>query len=261
MARLRTQDWEGAGHPPSAWGWLDWLLAALPWLFLAALVALVARALLRGARFRALDVFDEEARARVRAALAAAEARTSGEIVPVILERSDRHPAAEWIAALGVSLGGTGLLAGVLPWERPALLVGAQLALGALGFALARLLPDFKRWFVRAARATEMCEEQALQEFHRHELQTTAGRNGVLLFVSLFEQRVIVLADEGIASEVEPEVWVEADRAILAGVARGDLAGGLILAIERVGDVLAEHAPGHGADENELPDHLVVRRE
>jgi putative membrane protein len=148
-----------------------------------------------------------------------------------------------------------------LPWEHPFLLLCCQLGLGGMGFLAARLLPDFKRTFVSDRRAQETAEEQAAQEFFGLGLYRTEGRSGILLFVSLFERRVIVLADVGIHEKVGETPWVETDRAILEGVRRGALADGLVEGIGRCADVLAEHFPWQEGDRNEIPDRVVVRRE
>jgi putative membrane protein len=254
------QGWNAGGHVlPGTW---HELFARLGVLVLFALyVFLIVRALRRGRWYRAQGVLSAEDLRSVHAELVAAEKRTLGEILLVVLERSDRHPGACWTAALASVLLGSGLLSGYLPWGQPVWILGAQLALGGLGFALARLLPDFQRLFVGAARAQELAEEQAFQEFHRHGLSATEARTGVLLFVSLLERRAIVLADEGIAAQVEPERWTETDDAILSGIRQGKLRDGLIAGIRSAGALLARHFPVQGGDRNEVPDRVIVRAE
>lgn len=232
-----------------------------PWLLALVAVVVILRALARRERYRALSVLGEPERARVHEAVRQAELRTVGEVVPVVLERSDPHPGAAWVAALSSLVLGSTLLVPVLPWDRPLWLLGAQLGLGALGFALARALPDVARLFIPRRRAAAVCEEQALLEFHRLGLQKTQEATGVLVFVSLLERHVVVLGDEGIDAVVEPETWEGVTRAALDGVASGDLAGGLVAAVEACGRVLAEHFPWTDGDRNELPDRLEVRRE
>ena len=84
----------------------------------------------------------------------------------------------------------------------------------------------------------------------------------MLLFVSLFEHRVVVLADRGIDAHVGPEAWGAVDRAILAGLRRGSLREGLVEGIRLAGELLARHVPAPAErDPNELPDRLVVRRD
>jgi putative membrane protein len=260
VARTLPQGWNAGGHElPGTW---HELLARLGVLVLFALyVYLIMRALRRRRWYRARGVLSAEDLRSVHAELEAAEKRTVGEILPVVLERSDRHPGACWLAALASALLGSALLSGYLPWGEPAWVLGAQLALGALGFALARLLPDFQRLFVGEARARELAEEQAVQEFHRHGLAATEARTGVLLFVSLLERRAIVLADEGIAARVEPERWTETDDAILSGIRRSSLRDGLIAGIRSAGALLAQHFPVQGGDRNEVPDRVIVREE
>jgi putative membrane protein len=84
----------------------------------------------------------------------------------------------------------------------------------------------------------------------------------VLLFVSLFEHRAVVLADRGIDAHVGPRAWDAVDRAIIAGLRRGSLREGLVDGIRSAGELLARHVPAPAErDPNELPDRLVVRRE
>jgi putative membrane protein len=252
--------WGAGGHalPFDPWTLAGRIGAAV---FVLVLVWIVVRALVQHARYRAVGTLNAADVDAVRAALARAEKRTVGEILPVVVERSDPHPGAEWLAALSFLLAGSSLLMAWLPWRQPAALLLAQLAIGALGFGLARALPGLKRLFLDETRATAVAEEQALQEFYRHGLHRTQAATGVLLFVSLFERRAIVLADEGIDRRVAADFWAETDRAVLDGIRRGSLRDGLIAGIERVGERLAEQFPWGEGDRDEIPDRVVVRRE
>lgn len=252
--------WSAAGHETQL-TLLSLLGIAGPLAFAALLGWLLVRALLRGKRYRVVGAFGETDRAAVHAALAEAERKTVGEILPVVLERSDPHPGADWLAALAFLVAGSSLLGVWLPWSEPALVLAAQLGLAGAGFGLARALPDFKRFFVFEDRATEVAEEQAFQEFYRAGLHRTAGATGVLVFVSLLERRVVVLADEGIATAVDAGFWEDVDRDILDGIVAASLRQGLIAGIRRAGAALAERFPWREGDRNEVPDRIIVRRE
>jgi len=222
---------------------------------------LLIRGLAQSGRYRATDVLGTAEREELAAEIATAEERTAGEIVVVVLERSDRHPGAEWMAATLTLLCGSVLLAGWLPWEQPALFFFCQLALGAVGFVAARFIPGFKRAFVTEARADEMAREQALQEFYAHGLHRTQDATGVLLFVSLLERRVIVLGDVGIDEKLDATHWEATDTAVLEGIRSGSLKDGLAAGIRRTADVLAEHFPRKAGDRDEVPNHVIVRAE
>jgi len=254
------QSWESFGHGAATPWWVLVLhivgvLVGLLFLFM------VARGIARHRRYRAVNALDAAALQAIHEEIRAAERRTVGEIVPVVLERSDAHPQAGAIAALLAMLIGSGALAADLPWDHPPLLLLCQLGFGAIGFLAARSLPDFRRSFVSEARATEMAFEQAFQEFYKLGLHRTEEQTGVLIFVSLFERRVVVLGDEGIDAKIDAKSWEGVDDAILTGLRADSLSDGLCAGIRGAADILAEHFPWTEGDRNELPDRVVVRRE
>ena len=253
-------EWSAVGDQAGAGIW--YLVAvALPTLFVALLAFFVLRALIRRGRYRAVTVLDDDDHRAVHQALGEAERKTVGEILPVVVERSDPHPGAEWLAALSFVILGSSALLAWMPWRNPLAVLGAQVVLGALGFGLARWLPDLKRLFVFENRATEVAEEQAFQEFYANGLHRTEAATGVLLFVSLLEHRVVILADEGIDAKVEAEFWADTDDAILDGIRAGSLRNGLVAGIHRAGNLLSEQFPWREGDRNEIPDRLIVRRQ
>jgi putative membrane protein len=259
VAALQTEPeggWTGEGV-----AWWQSFAGLGPWLLLAVVLVVLVRAFLRRDRYRAVDVLDDAAMDRVHEAIRQAELHTVGEVVPVVVERSDPHPGAAWVAAFWGLLVGSTLLVGVLPWNQPMLLLACQLGLGALGFGVARALPDVSRLFISERRATEVCEEQAMVEFHRLGLRDTEAATGVLVFVSLFEHRVVVLGDTGIDAVLDEQHWVAVTEAALAGIVAGDLGRGLSDAVEACGAALSGHFPWADGDRNELPDRLIVRRQ
>jgi putative membrane protein len=247
--------WDAGAHP-----YLYLVAQYGPWVFLALAVGLVLRAIARSRRYRAVAVLGAGAQEALRKEIRDAESRTVGEIVPVVLERSDRYPGAVWLAALCTMLLGSALLERHLPWSEPHWLLLCQLGLGAFGFLLASLLPDLQRLFVTEARASEMASEQAIQEFHLLGLSETRERTGVLIFVSLFEHRVVVLGDAGIHAKVGNAHWKRTSDAVLDGIRRGSPADGLGAGVRACGEVLAEHFPRTPGDRNEIVDRLIVRK-
>jgi len=255
-----TSDWEatGAQAANAVWHWIGILGPAV---FTALLAFFILRAIARHARFKAVGVLSDDDRRLVREAIAAAEKKTVGEILPVVVERSDPHPGASWLAAIFCLLVGTSLLAPWMPWDHPVYLILTQFVVGAAGFALARLLPGFKRLFIPEDRATAVAMEQAFQEFFGNGLHKTEAATGVLLFVSLLERRAIILSDEGIDSKVTPDFWAGVSDLILQGIRQGSLRDGLISGVRQIGDRLSEHFPWQEGDRNEIPDRVIVRRE
>ncbi len=256
---METQILEPSWTAAHAVPWFDVAAETIGWLVLGALVLLALDAIVRRNRYRAVGVLSESDRTMLRDEIAKVERASTGELAVVVLERSDDHPQATWIAALCTAIGGALAVVPHLAVEHPSALLALLFIFGAIGFVAARTLPGLRRYFVSHARAHEMAEEQALQEFARLGMHRTSGRTGVLILVSLFERCVIVLGDDGIHAKVTDEHWLAVNRAILDGVRERTLADGLRAGIQKAGGVLAEHFPRSGDDVNELPDHLIVR--
>lgn len=254
---VALDDWTAAGHRAA---FVDSLALVFGLLALALLGALLVRAAVRHGRYRAVGVLSESDRRALRERIADAERKTTGEIAVVVLERSDDHPQAAWLATLACVLAAAVLIAGTTSAAHPSYVLVLLFAAGGVGWLLSHALPDFRRSFVSDARAEEMAEEQALQEFANLGMHRTEGRTGVLILVSLFERAVIVLGDDGIHAKVGAEHWLRTDAAIIAGIRERSLAAGLHAGIESVAAVLAEKCPRAEVDTNELPDHLVVRK-
>jgi putative membrane protein len=253
------QIWTAAHAKEGGWLFVLGQVAAL--LLLALLATILLRAFLRRKRYRAVQALDPAARQELIREIAAVERRTVGEVVIVVLERSDRHPGANLSAGLAMLLVGLALLFEYLPWSRAPYLLLSQALLFLLGFLLARLLPDFRRLFLSERRASEVAREQAFQEFYAAGLYKTRERTGVLLFVSLFEHRALVLGDEGIDAVVDARHWESSCDAILDGARTGDLAGGFKRGLALTSAVLAERFPWTPGDRDEVQDRVVVRQE
>ena len=212
---------------------------------------------------------------RVIAAVGAAEARTSGEIVTVLAERSDGYSdvALAWataaaflaLAALAIApefyMGGVERLSGgwITEWTPRELfeLAAVVASLKFLGMLLLQLWPPLKFFLVPGPIRTARVHERAVSAFRIGAERRTHGRTGILIYLSMREHRAEILADAAIASKVSPDVWGEAMAALLADVKAGRLADGMIAAIDRVGVVLAEHFPAGSENANELPDRLI----
>ncbi len=199
---------------------------------------------------------DEEA---IRAAVAAAEERSAGEVVPWIVEACDPYPEAAWRgvalgALLGMALGlGVHLLSDV--WATGLLwLALPTLAGGAAGLALGQL-PAAKRLLVDEDVVAHRVRLAAEAAFVRGEVFATRQRTGILVFLALFERRVVVLGDSGINAHVEPQEWQAIADEIVAGVRRSRPAAALAAGIEACGHLLADRGvPLSEEDVNELPD-------
>ena len=204
-------------------------------------------------------LLDADARGHLAEAVRAAERRTRGEIVLVVVRACDEYGSAGW--RLGVALAvaaycGLHAFAEPLPWWAYLL---AQVAALLLGHGLGRIDP-LRRLLLGQRLAAERVHERARRAFLENGLTRTQGRTGILLFVALLERRVVVLADEGIHRVLDPgESWEQVVALAADGLRRGRAVEGLAAAIHRCGEILAHHCPvSPERNTDELPNAVVL---
>lgn len=203
------------------------------------------------------EFFTPEEQKKIEAAVTAAESKTSGEIVPMVVDESYEYPHAELIGS-GTLAMATGLL---VSWAVGGESIWWFLPVFLLGFfvfqQLIRRFPDFKRKLIRPEELTAEVKEKALVSFLEQGLHETRDRTGILILISLFEHRVQVLADSGINAKVPEKTWDEIVAMITGGLKSGQACSATCLAIERCGELLQEHFPRKQDDTDELPNLIT----
>ena len=213
--------------------------------------------------------------ALVSAAVAEAEAHTSGEIVTIVARRSDSYhdvglswAAAAVFIALALMAAFPAQLRAflsmlLLDWEHE--LADWKLLTGLLGLLILKFLivryllaiMPLRMLVTPKATKARRVRRRAILLFRTAAEARTRGRTGVLLYISLNEHRAELVADRAINEKVSPDAWGDA-MATLVDALRQDRAGeGLAAAVTQVGAVLALHFPRATDDINELPDRLI----
>lgn len=220
------------------------------------------------------EMFSEDDRKRINAAVAAAEKKTAAEIVPVVAGSSGRYDRAEDICGLWLGLmlmvavwillpspvrepgswGGLDLI-----WY-PVCLIAAVVVGFVGGVVLANLVPPFRRIFTPAQQMRDEVSLRSRQTFFDHRVHHTAGSGGVLLYVSLFEHQASVVADQKVVDILGQERIDELCRNFTARFKNSEasIVDALCETAGEIGDLLAEPYPAAADDVNELPDALVT---
>lgn len=201
--------------------------------------------------------FSSDDKARITAAIHAAEKNTSGEFVAVVARASDHYAFLPllWSAILALLFPGACYLGGLsLRWvhiyqlQLLLFIVLAVLLLSVPGLHL-KLVP--RR--VQHARASRLARAQ----FYEQGVQLTLHHSGVLFFVSLAERYVEIVADKGIHEKLGEAHWKGIIDKFVTQVSQGQVVDGFIDAIGACGAAMAEHYPPDPADTVELSDGLI----
>jgi len=203
---------------------------------------------------------------RISAAVHDAERRTSGEIVPYVVEQCDDYEFAEWRGGALLALLTAIVLMFLhsytaiwLPIDLAGKLLAVLIAFGA-GMLLVKYVQSLKRILAGSAVIERRLQQRASEAFVAEEVFLTRDRTGILLFLSLLERRVLVLGDSGINQKVKPEEWQDVVATVVSGIHGGSPVDGLVDAIQKCGALLERRGVGVRPDDrDELSDSLRIK--
>jgi putative membrane protein len=212
---------------------------------------------------------------RVSAAVRAAEMCTSGEIVTIAAQRSDHYldVVLAWgLLAIFLVLATLAAYPPSIVERLHGMALGWQAHLSHTEVLVALILLlavkfGFASWVVslwpvrmaltpRRVKA-KRARARAIDYFRVGAEWRTVGRTAVLIYVSLAEHQVEIVADAAIHSKVAPEAWGHIAVALVDALKDGRPGDGLVAAVEQSGELLARHFPPAGGNPNELPDRLI----
>jgi len=213
--------------------------------------------------------FTDEDLGRIKAAVKEAEKKISGEIVPVIVERSGVYTIANYKASV---ICGVFFFVLMIILDRyiiedathtlyydPLFIFGVVVIGGALGALVPSLSAPVKRWLVSRPYMDDCCRQSAENAFLEEEIFNTRHRTGIMIFISFFEHEVIVMADRGISKVVEQEEWDKIVAELVTHIRSGRVVAGMEAAIRRCGEILLEKGFDKSDDDiNELRDDLRI---
>jgi len=206
---------------------------------------------------------------RIKNAVKQAEDSISGEIVPVIVERSGHYSLANYRSSL-IAASLTFLMMIVLDryiitdaantlYYDPLFIFIVVILGGLIGAALPNFIPVLKRVLVSQRHFDYATRQRAENAFLEEEVFNTRYRTGIMLFISFFEHEVIVMADRGISKVVDQKQWDKIVSEMVNQIRAGKIVDGLEGAIKRCGEILLEKGFKKTEDDvNELGDDLRI---
>lgn len=209
--------------------------------------------------------FSDADLSRIKVAVKEAEAKISGEIVPVIVAKSGHYTIANYKGSL--MLAALTFLAIVfIDRYAPSLAVYDPLLIfclvtvgGILGAALPNFSNALKRWLLSQEHMDHATRQRAENAFLEEEVFNTRHRTGIMIFISFFEHEVIVMADRGISKVVEQRDWDNVVRLLIEKIKNDQVVEGVEAAIKRCSEILLEKGFHKTSDDvNELRDDLRI---
>lgn len=220
------------------------------------------------------EKFSDSDLQRIKDAVSRAESKISGEIVPVIVERSGRYGITNYKGALvGSSFAfiivilvdryffteaSNSVFNNTLFYDPVFIFIFVVLG-GLTGALVPSLIEVTKRLLISQHSLDSATRQRAESAFLEEQIFNTRQRTGIMIFISFFERKVMVVADKGISKVVDQKQWDSIVSDMITNIRNGRIVEGLENAILKCGEILLEKGFVKTEDDiNELRDDLRI---
>jgi putative membrane protein len=188
------------------------------------------------------------------------EAKTSADIVVTVEPRSGSYRDVDFVfGAVAALIGLAAALYDPARHPEPLILLDV-IVLFALGAWISSAWPAVRRVLSSKRRREAQVRAAASSAFYDEHVGSTRSRTGLLIYLSLLERQLIVLADQGITNVVPATAW----NACVVDLRRlgeaPDPPTAMLDGIRELGDLLAAALPATPGHEHELPNRPRVGR-
>jgi putative membrane protein len=225
-------------------------------------------------------MLSEQDRTRISAAITDAETKTSGEIFCVLAKDVSRYREVPliWAAIAGFAVPPLLVMLGLhrlalasifTSWTDDSARAMEGLILRALSafelgqagifllVAVIVALPAVRRVMTPGMLKSYRVRQAARRHFVAVGARLTDAEPHILIFASLGDRRVELVAHDNIHKAVGEGPWNESVAAVVNGMKSGDAGSGFVAAIKICGAALAQHFPPDGTPKNRLPNTLL----
>ncbi len=225
-------------------------------------------------------MLNETDRARISAAITEAETRTAGEIFCVLARDVSRYREIPllWAAVAGFTVPPLLVVMGLhrlalasifSSWTDDSARAMEGLILRALStygllqagvflcVAIIVALPGIRRAVTPGLLKTHRVRQAARRHFVAVGARLSRAEPHILIFASLADRRVELVAHDNIHKVVGEETWNACVAVVVDGMKAGRAGDGFVKAIEICGAALAQHFPPEGAPKNRLPNTIL----
>ncbi len=214
----------------------------------------------------------DDALERIALAVQDAEKNTDGEIVVAVAKESSRYSFWELLASVVCSVL---IFAALLPvadsifdlcarlfwivpsWYVPAFYGISSFAMIAILFSLANI-PIIDRLVVPRFVRTACVTGSAFRLFAESGLHDTVSHSGILIYISVLERQVRIIADSGINKKISQDMWNLLADDLTAGLGEKKYEAAIVGTVQKCGELLAQHFPAQKTEGNELPNSLIL---
>lgn len=197
--------------------------------------------------------FDDAAREALAVCVGEIEKTTDAELVLVVRARSGSYRHADYLCGAFLAFAGLIFLLFAPVDFHPVWVLVDVVLLFVLGAFLSSRSTAIRRLLTREKFRAENVRTFAAAMFYEAGVANTKTETGILVYLSLFERRLELIADRSVLKAVPSLEWNQ-QLFELHEAGRRKEADELLKALHNLSALLAKHLPASGENPNELTD-------
>ena len=205
-----------------------------------------------------MKYFNEDYKTNLYKTIEDIENNSLVEIVVIVKERSaDYKDILLWFAFAFMVFAYTLFMFTPLEFD-PFLIYFFTILSFFIGFGIIFFIPALKRLFIKKKRQKKAVEIFGRAIFQKGGIRFTDEKIGVLIYASVFEKEVIVIADRGAEVAIPEEEWQTIKKGFDNVFYQSNPAEKLLENLQACKSIFSQYIPPIENDINELPDDLEV---
>lgn len=209
----------------------------------------------------------EQEQSQINELVAEVEAKSGAQVLVAIIGKADVYAEIPW-KAFAFAASAAAMLVILDEWLRPdwagvhSALLDAVVILGAGAASglVAMFVPAYARLFLDRLRVGTEVRQYAQGVFLERGLYATRDRIGLLLLVSLFERRAVLLPDSGLKAHMSEPQTASIVAAMTPLLAQGRLVPAVKTGLAAVTSLLHGKIARTGTPGNEIADSVLQER-
>lgn len=205
-----------------------------------------------------IELFDKDFKNKLGKTIADIEKSSNTEIVLVVKEVSGDYNDAYLIFGSLLSLICFSLLMFLPVVFGDYLIYAGTIITFFIGMILAFFIKPLAKLFIKKDRMNRNVEIMARAHFQKGGIYHTLKKTGMLIYVSLFEQQVFIIADKGIESSIPLDEFKNIKNSFNKAFDKNNISEELLNKIASLKTIFSEYIPPIPDDINELADDMEI---
>ena len=197
-----------------------------------------------------------EDKKEIKKAIDKIESKSSAEIVVAVTDFISSSKSILFLYSLSFTAIITVVLLGTLFENNYKLVAEFSVVISLFTFFSLLYNPYAYKIIPKSIKKTR-CDDFALYQFKKLGVDKTSNHKAVLIFICQRERFIRVVADKQINDIVPDETWQKIVSRFTSQAKDGQIAKGLLHAVENCGKILTEKFPKEGQNRDELSNNVI----